>query len=178
MRRALLLAVALALAGLPAGASTNTYYEGACKYIDARGAPKFDGVCFITFGVQNSYFAGDEGQPAGYEAGAAYYSLLFPNGARVSVTALTWYRNGDPVDEDLDPRDFVQALVNGLPAAIAERPFAPDQQGPMTTVAITGENEVFVFDACGEACPDSQYEINGRPLWELGEDGWLEIRGG
>ena len=176
MLRSLALVAMLILAWQPAGASTNTYYEGACKYIDAGGVLKFDGVCFITFGVQND-ISGDSGeQHAGYTAGGAYFSLLFPNGSRVGVTILTWYRNGDPVDEVLDPGEFLQALVNGQTASVAERPFEPDQQGPATTVAITGENEVFIFDACGESCPESQYQVNGKSLWMLGEDGWLAIQ--
>ena len=175
--RAIFLTTALILTSLPAAASTNTYYEGACKYIDAQGVLRFDGVCFITFGVQNSYFADSDEQPAGYNAGAAYFHLLFSNGTQVSVTELTWYRNGDPVNEDLDPRDFTQGFVNRMPAIIAARPFAPDQQGPATTVAITEQNEIFIFDACGEACPESQYEVNGQSLWELRDDGWLAIRG-
>jgi len=175
--RPLALAASLILAWLPAGASTNTYYEGACKYIDAGGVLKFDGVCFITFGVQNSYYVDSDEQPGGYNAGAAYFDLLFPNGARVSVIELTWYQNGDPVDADLDPRDFLQALVNRKPAAIVARPFEQNQRGPSTTVAITVENEVFIFDACGEVCGEAQYDVDGQSLWELGEDGWLAIRG-
>jgi len=176
MLRAIILAACLGLASLPAGASTNTYYEGACKYIDAQGEIRFDGVCFITFAVQNSYFGEDSGQPAGYAAGAAFYSLLFANGTRAEVVELTWYRTGDPAEENFDPRDAPQGYVNRKPATIAARPFEPGQQGPATMVAVTGENEVFIFDACGEACPESQYEVNGRSLWELREDGWLEIR--
>ncbi|MFQ5566336.1 MAG: hypothetical protein ACE5EU_08240 [Paracoccaceae bacterium] len=175
--RAIVLAASLGLAGPPAVASTNTYYEGACKYIDAQGVLRFDGVCFITFGVQNSYSGDDVGRPAGYAAGAAYFDLLFPNGAQVGVVELTWYITGEPVDEDFDPRDAPQGFVNRKPATIAARPFEPGRRGPATMVAITIENEVFIFDGCGEGCLESQYEINGRSLWELGEDGWLAIRG-
>ncbi len=139
--RAILLTTALILTSLPAAASTNTCCEGACKYIDAQGVLRFDDVCFITFGVLNSCFADSDEQPARYNAGAACFHLLFPNGTQVSVRELTWYRNADPVNEDLDPRDFTQGFVNRMPAIFAARRFALDQQGPATTVAITEEPE-------------------------------------
>jgi len=158
-------------------ASTNTYYPGACKYIDASGALKFDGVCFITFGVQNDYYGDGGGQHQGFTAGAAFYDLLFPNGARDGVTILSWYPAGDSVDQYAAPTTFPRALVNRTAASVAERPFEPDQRGPATTVAILAENEVFIFDACGENCPDEKYQANGAYLWSLGEDGWLAIQG-
>ena len=80
------------------------------------------------------------------------------------------------MDVDLDPGEFLQALVNGHTASVAERPYWPDQQGPATTVAGTEENKVLIFDACGEACPENQYRVNGQSLWMLGEDGWLAVQ--